>query len=73
MKQYLDTLPRPRKAIKLFRVRPGVDASNLQNLVYTDLVSRSKRFAEIENGASVLTSDTEKYFDRLIKVENMKQ
>ena len=65
MKQYLDTLPRPRKAIKLFRVRPGVDASNLQNLVYTDLVSRSKRFAEIENGASVLTSDTEKYFDRL--------
>lgn len=65
MKRYLDTLPRPTQSIKLFRVRPETDTEDLQNLVYTDNISRARRFMEIENGASVLTDDTEKYFDRL--------
>lgn len=65
MKQYLDTLPRPTQSIKLFRVRPETDTEDLQNLVYTDNISRARRFMEIENGASVLTDATEKYFDRL--------
>lgn len=65
MKQYLDTLPRPDRGIKLFRVRPAVDTSDKQNMVFTDNISRAERYVEIENGASVLTTATERYFDRL--------
>lgn len=65
MKQYLDTLPRPDRGIKLFRVRPAIDTSDKQNMVFTDNISRAERYIEIENGASVLTTATEKYFDRL--------
>lgn len=65
MKQYLDTLPRPDRGIKLFRVRPAVDTSDKQNMVFTDNISRAERYVEIENGASVLTTATEQYFDRL--------
>lgn len=49
----------------MFRVRPNINTNNLQNLIYTDNISRAQRFVEIENGASVLTDATEKYFDRL--------
>lgn len=65
MKQYLDTLPRPDRGIKLFRVRPAIDTSDKQNMVFTDNISRAERYIEIENGAKVLTTATEKYFDRL--------
>lgn len=65
MKQYLDTLPRPDRGIKLFRVRPAVDTSDKQNMVFTDNISRAERYVEIENGAAVLTTATEQYFDRL--------
>lgn len=65
MKQYLDTLPRPDRGIKLFRVRPAVDTSDKQNMVFTDNISRAERYVEIENGAEVLTTATEQYFDRL--------
>lgn len=65
MKQYLDTLPRPDRGIKLFRVRPEIDTSDKQNMVFTDNISRAERYIEIENGAAVLTTATEKYFDRL--------
>ena len=65
MKQYLDTLPRPDRGIKLFRVRPAIDTSDKQNMVFTDNISRAERYIEIENGAVVLTTATEKYFDRL--------
>lgn len=65
MKQYLDTLPRPDRGIKLFRVRPAIDTSDKQNMVFTDNISRAERYIEIENGAAVLTTATEKYFDRL--------
>lgn len=65
MKEYLDTLPRPDRGIKLFRVRPSIDTSDKQNLVFTDNISRAERFIEINNGASALTETTEKYFDRL--------
>ena len=65
MKQYLDTLPRPEKSIKLFRVRDGVDTTDLDNLVYNDNVERAERFAEIHVGQKALTAATEKYFDRM--------
>ena len=65
MKQYLDTLPRPDRGIKLFRVRPAIDTSDKQNMIFTDNISRAERYIEIENGALVLTTATEKYFDRL--------
>lgn len=65
MKQYLDTLPRPDRGIKLFRVRPAIDTSDKQNMVFTDNIGRAERYIEIENGAAVLTTATEKYFDRL--------
>ena len=65
IKQYLDTLPRPYKSIKLFRVRNTIDTSNLQNLMYEDFYSRAERFEELTCGVSGLTESTEKYFDRL--------
>lgn len=65
MKEYLDTLPRPDRGIKLFRVRPSIVTSDKQNLVFTDNISRAERFIEINNGASALTEATEQYFDRL--------
>ena len=65
MKQYLDTLPRPRKSIKLFRKRPDIDGSNLQNLMYEDLVSRAEIFEELTCGVSALTEETDKFFDRI--------
>lgn len=64
MKPYLDTLPRPNKAIKLFRLRNSVDTSNLQNLIYDDFVSRAERFEELTCGVIGLSEETDKYFDR---------
>lgn len=65
MKPYLDTLPRPRRSIKLFRVRPGLTVADLGTLIYDDVYSRAERYEEISCGVSALTEDSEKYFDRL--------
>jgi hypothetical protein len=65
MLPYLQSLPRPMQCIKLFRVRSGVDTTNLQNLVFEDYYSRAERFVELTCGVSALTSATAKYFDRL--------
>lgn len=65
MKPYIDSLPRPEKSIKLFRVRPSVDTTDVQNLIYEDLVSRASIYEEITCGVSGLTEETEKYFDRI--------
>lgn len=65
MKTYLDTLPRPNKSMKLFRVRPSVDTTDLQNLMYEDILGRAERFIELTCGVSGLTEATEKFFDRL--------
>lgn len=65
MKRYLDALPRPLQGIKLFRIRPDTDTSDLQELIYTDNISRAERYMEIENGANALTDETNKFFDRL--------
>ena len=65
MKPYFDSLPRPQKAIKLFRKRPDVDASNLQNLMYEDLITRAENFEEITCGVCALTEETDKFFDRI--------
>ena len=76
MKKYLDTLPRPRKAIKLFKARPTTDTSDLNNLIYNDNVERAERFVEINRGAMTITDATEPYFDRIslanVKVEETK-
>ena len=69
MKPYIDTLPRPKKSIKLFRVRNSsldlTDASNLQGLVYNNYLERGERFIELKCGCKGLTTATNKYFDRL--------
>lgn len=65
MKPYIDSLPRPSKSIKLFRARPDVDTTDLDNLMYDDVVSRAKTFEEITCGVSGLSEATEKYFDRI--------
>ena len=65
MKPYFDSLPRPQKVIKLFRKRPDVDASNLQNLMYEDLITRAEKFEELTCGVSALTEETDKFFDRI--------
>lgn len=66
MLPYLQSLPRPEKCIKLFRVRGGIDTTNLNdNLMYYDYYTRAQRFVELTCGQSGLTEATEKYFDRL--------
>ena len=65
MKSFLDTLPRPEKAIKIFRVRPDIDTSDPQNLMYEGIISRAERFEELTCGVSGITEATEKYFDRI--------
>lgn len=65
MKSFFDTLPRPEKAIKIFRVRPGIDTLDPQNLMYEDIISRAERFEELTCGVSGITEATEKYFDRI--------
>ena len=65
MKQFLDTLPRPRKAIKIFRLRPDVTYTQVNELVHNTNIERSKLFSELLVGSSVLSDATEKYFDRL--------
>ena len=63
---YFQSLPRPDKAVKLFRLRDGIDDSNLDaNLMYDDNYSRAKRFIELTCGVVVLKTENEKYFDRL--------
>ena len=63
MKPYLDTLPRPEKSIKLFRVRTA--PSSIDALMYDTILSRAERFVELYVGSAVLTSASEKYFDRM--------
>lgn len=65
MKPYIDSLPRPQKSIKLFRVRPSIDTSDLENLIYDDFPSRASIYEELTCGVSGLTESTESYFDRL--------
>lgn len=65
MLPYLQSLPRPTQCIKLFRVRDGIDSSDLNNLVYEDYYSRAKRFVELTCGVNALSTETEQYFDRL--------
>lgn len=63
IKPYLDTLPRPEKSIKLFRVRTA--PSSIDALMYDTILSRAERFVELYVGSAVLTSASEKYFDRM--------
>ena len=63
--KYIRTLPRPKKGIKLFRVRSMVDSTNINNLVYTDNHTRADKFNEIAIGQRAITMATEKYFDRM--------
>jgi len=65
LKNYIDCLPRPMKSIKIFKKRPDIDGTDLDNLKYNDVYERSERFVEIYNGSSCLTKATEKLFDRL--------
>ena len=65
MKPYLDALPRPRKSLKLFRVKIAVVTANKQNLIYEDNIQRSKIYDEIGVGVTALNLASEKYFDRL--------
>ena len=66
MLPYLQSLPRPEKCIKLFRVRDGVDTTDINsNLMYYDFYTRAQKFVELTCGQSGLTQATEKYFDRL--------
>ena len=65
MKPYFDTLPRPKKSIKMFRVRNSSDLSNIQNLVYNTYMDRAERFIELDCGTALIPTASDKYFDRL--------
>lgn len=61
MKEFFDTLPRPRKAIKLFNVR-DIDKDN-SDLLYNTNIERAKMWQDFSSGYTYQTNP--QYFDRL--------
>lgn len=71
MKEFLDSLPRPKQGIKLFRRRSSYANADISSLIFNDVYERSKRFEEIYNGSEVFTANTEKNFDKLYPISNV--
>ena len=61
MKPYIDSLPKPKQSIKLFRSRN--ENALLDSLLYEDMLGRSKNFVELSCGVLCLSDPTK--FDRL--------
>ena len=73
MRKYIDSLPRPKQSIKLFRVRSSIDTASLRNMLYETINDRAKIYEEFIIGSTVLTSATDKYFDRLQEATSYSQ
>lgn len=63
MLPYLQSLPRPNKCIKLFRLRDWIDSSDLNNLLYNNLYERAQRYIELGCGYDMIINNN--LFDRL--------
>lgn len=68
MKQFFDTLPRPRKSIKLFNAR-NIDTDN-STLLYNTNIERAKVWRDFNAGC--ICNKNPQYFDRLCEAEGMK-
>lgn len=56
--KFLVGLERPAKSLKLFRIRQGVDYSDLQTLMFGNNYERAKLFKEISVGHSALSNSS---------------
>lgn len=65
MKDFLDTLPRPRKSIKLFNARNSESAND--DLLYNTNIERAKVWQDFSGG--YVYHDNPQYFDRLCETE----
>lgn len=57
--KFLETLERPRKSMKLFRLRSGYTFDNLNNLIYWNNEERAEMFKEINCGHTYITNPAE--------------
>ncbi|HBC3499868.1 TPA: hypothetical protein KDY90_002649 [Vibrio parahaemolyticus] len=65
MLDYLRTLPRPNKSIKLFRKRPGVSVSSVDELLYENIVQRAQLYKELSVTHRHLTTASRVKFEEL--------
>ncbi|MGI3073687.1 SGNH/GDSL hydrolase family protein [Vibrio alginolyticus] len=65
MLDYLRTLPRPNKSIKIFRKRPGVVVSSENDLLYGDIVQRAQLYKELSVTHRHLTNSSRSKFEEL--------
>lgn len=66
MRPWLDTLPRPKQSIKIFRKRSFIPVTNInEDLMYETKLQRAELFSELNVGHVCLNEESQKYFDRL--------
>jgi hypothetical protein len=66
MLPYINSLPRPRTGLKIFRYRSTFDYSaDIDGLLYDTIPQRAERWREISVGHESLIAAQEKYFDSL--------
>lgn len=63
VRDYIDTLPRPRQSIKFFRPRPGVSVSSAADLYFQDRYDRRRLWKEI--GLTQVRLTNPQYYDNL--------
>lgn len=63
--KHIDSLPRPKQSIKLFRKRPVFAVSADSDLLYDDIAQRVKRWQEITVGHVALVDRLAPYYDRM--------
>jgi hypothetical protein len=62
---FLENLPRPTQALKIFRKRSGVAVGSLDDLMFSTIFQRAALFREIVIGQQHLTSAKSEYYDAL--------
>jgi hypothetical protein len=67
MDEFIASIGRPRQAIKMFRKRPGVAVSTVDDLLYSGEFTRAQNFVELTCGQRALTTsdNSQTKYDRL--------
>lgn len=65
MYNYLRTLPRPEKSIKIFRRRPSFPVSHASDLLYHDVMGRAEKFQELSVTHNHLSEASKVQFEEL--------
>lgn len=63
--RFLSTFPRPRQTLKIFRVRPTVTFSDINELIVDTIPQRAEKWKEISVGHHALNDTEAPYYDKL--------